>query len=147
MPTPTRIAGYASVFDVPDSGGDVVRRGAFARAVVAAAAAGAGDVPVPLLWQHDAAHPIGRVDHLSEDSRGLRVIASLSDTRVARDAAALLASKALTGLSFGYRVRASVPAGGARHLTDLELIEVSLVTFPMQRLARVVAVSPQETIA
>lgn len=133
---PTRLAGYASVFDVPDSSGDVVRRGAFARALAGA--------PVPLLWQHDAAHPIGTVDHLSEDTRGLRVIASLADTRVGRDAAALLTAKALTGLSFGYRVRASTPGRGVRQLTDLELIEISLVTFPMQRLARVVAVSPQE---
>jgi len=137
---PTRFAGYASVFDVPDSGGDVVRPGAFARPPTH---------PVPLLWQHDAAHPIGTVDHLVEDKRGLRVIASLADTRTGRDAAVLLRSKALTGLSFGYRVRASVPGrpahGGTRHLTDLELIEVSLVTFPMQRLARVVAVSPEET--
>ena len=146
MPAPTRLAGYASVFDVPDASGDVVRRGAFARAV-AEAAATPGTAPVPLLWQHDAAQPIGRVDHLSEDSRGLRVIASLADTRVARDAAALLESNALTGLSFGYRVRASTPGRGTRTLTDVELIEVSLVTFPMQRLARVVAVSPQETIA
>jgi HK97 family phage prohead protease len=139
MPNPTRLAGYASVFDVPDAGGDVVRRGAFARAA---------GTQVPLLWQHDAAHPIGTVDHLSEDSRGLRVIASLSDTRVARDAAALLKSNTLTGLSFGYRVKASTPAGPGsrgRTLTDLDLIEVSLVTFPMQRLARVVAVSPEET--
>ncbi len=139
---PTRLAGYASVFDVPDAGGDVVRKGAFARLPAH---------PVPLLWQHDAAHPIGTVDHLSEDSRGLRVIASLATTRVARDAAALLAAKALTGLSFGYRVRASTPgsraSGGLRQLTDLELIEVSLVTFPMQRLARVVTVSPEETPA
>ena len=141
MPNPTRLAGYASVFDVPDASGDVVRRGAFARAA---------GTTVPLLWQHDAAHPIGTVDHLSEDSRGLRVIASLSDTRVARDAAALLKSNALTGLSFGYRVKASSPAdvgrARGRSLTDLDLIEVSLVTFPMQRLARVVAVSPEETL-
>ncbi len=145
MSNPTRIAGYAAVFDVPDSGGDVVRRGAFARAV----ASRVGGTAVPLLWQHDAAHPIGTVDHLSEDARGLRVIASLSDTRVARDAAALLASHALTGLSFGYRVHASAPArvagAAVRTLTDLDLLEVSLVTFPMQRFARVVAVSPEET--
>ncbi len=135
---PTRIAGYASVFDVPDSGGDVVRKGAFARA--------AGGT-VPLLWQHDAAHPIGTVDLVREDDRGLRVTATLADTRTARDAAALVKAKALTGLSFGYRVKASAPIAGHRHLTDLDLLEVSLVTFPMQRLARVVAVSPEETPA
>lgn len=132
---PTRIAGYASVFDVPDGGGDVVRKGAFARA------AGA---PVPLLWQHDPKQPIGTVDHLTEDGRGLRVIASLADTRAGRDAAELVKAKALTGLSFGYRVRRSAPAAGGRQLTDVDLLEVSLVTFPMQRFARVVAVSPEE---
>ena len=116
---PTRIAGYASVFGVPDSGGDIVRKGAFARA----------GGPVPLLWQHDAAHPIGTVDLLREDDRGLRVTATLADTRTARDAAALVRAKALTGLSFGYRVKAASPVAGHRHLTDLDLIEVSLVTF------------------
>jgi len=131
----TRLAGYASIFDVPDAGGDIVVRGAFARAVGGS---------VPLLWQHDAGTPIGLVDRIAEDARGLRIIASLEDTRTGRDALALLAARALTGLSFGYRVRASRPTRGGRTLTDLELIEVSLVTFPMQRLARVHALSPQE---
>ena len=132
----TRLAGYASVVDIPDAGGDIVRPGAFARAV--------GTI-VPLLWQHDAHAPIGRVDRIAQDTRGLRVIASLADTRIGRDAVALLRSKALTGLSFGYRVRASHPGPrGQRNLTDLELIEVSLVTFPMQRHARVIALDRQE---
>lgn len=51
-----RFAGYAAVFDRVDRGGDIVRRGAFARAVQA----GAGRVP--LLWQHDAGKPIGRIE-------------------------------------------------------------------------------------
>jgi HK97 family phage prohead protease len=130
----TRFAGYAAVFDRADSSGDIVRRGAFARAV----AAGAGKVP--LLWQHDANKPIGVIESLSEDERGLRVIGRLSDhSSTAKDAAAMLTEKALDGLSFGYRVRSAV-AGANRQLTDLELVEVSLVTFPMQPLARVHAV-------
>jgi HK97 family phage prohead protease len=133
-----RLAGYASIFDVPDAGGDVVVLGAFARAVGG---------QVPLLWQHDASTPIGLVDRIAEDARGLRIIASLENTRVGRDALVLLAAKALTGLSFGYRVRASSPSRTGRTLTDLELIEVSLVTFPMQRLARVHAISNQEISA
>jgi uncharacterized protein len=132
----TRLAGYASVFGVADSGGDVVRAGAFARAVAAG-------LSVPLLWQHDAAQPIGTVDKLAEDARGLRVIASIAgDSMRGGDAVALLRAGAITGLSFGYRVRASRPdrVRNVRELTDLDLIEVSLVTFPMQPLARVVAI-------
>jgi phage head maturation protease len=48
------------------------------------------------------------------------------------------------GLSFGYRVR-DAKAGAVRELTDLDLIEISLVTFPMQPLARVHAVDERET--
>ena len=132
----TRIAGYASIFGVPDRGGDIVRAGAFARSLAARA-------DVPLLWQHDTREPIGRIERLAEDARGLRVVAALSPTARGQDAAALLKAGALTGLSFGYRVRASRPdrARGYRELTDLELIEVSLVTFPMQPRARVHALA------
>ena len=138
-----RLAGYASVFGMPDSGGDIVRAGAFARTLtIAARAAGIGAGRLPLLWQHAVDEPIGFVERLSEDGRGLRVVARVTAaTRRGGDAVALLKAGALDGLSFGYRVRASRPgARGQRELTDLDLIEVSLVTFPMQRAARVLAV-------
>lgn len=63
-----RFAGYAAIFDAPDRGGDIVRKGAFARAAKAG---------VPLLWQHDTDRRIGFVESLSEDERGLRVVAEL----------------------------------------------------------------------
>ncbi|ARS29109.1 HK97 family phage prohead protease [Sphingomonas sp. KC8] len=133
-----RFAGYAAVFDRVDRGGDVVRPGAFARAVAA------GPAGVPLLWQHDPAKPIGRIEYLSEDARGLRVIGRLSTrSAAAREAAALLRDRAVEGLSFGYRVRGSVERT-TRELKDLDLIEVSLVTFPMQPKARVHAVAEQD---
>jgi HK97 family phage prohead protease len=128
-----RFAGYAAVFDRPDRGGDVVRPGAFARALKRGAGA------VPLLWQHEAGKPIGRIEHLSEDKRGLRVIASLSGGANGREAAGLLGEGAVTGLSFGYRVREAQGAA-PRELIDLELVEVSLVTLPMQPKARVHAI-------
>ena len=117
-----RLAGYAAIFDAPDRGGDIVRKGAFARAATAG---------LPLLWQHDTARRIGFVESLSEDERGLRVIAQIDD-----DAAPVRAG---TGLSFGYRVR-RMESRTYRELTDLDLIEVSVVTHPMQPLARVLAV-------
>jgi uncharacterized protein len=123
-----RFAGYAAVFDRVDSGGDVVRRGAFAEALKRAG-------EVPLLWQHKAGRVLGRIEHLSEDKRGLRVIARVEDAK----AGALLSSGKLDGLSFGYRVR-EARSGACRELVDLDLVEVSLVAQPMQRLARVHAV-------
>ena len=123
-----RFAGYAAVFDRVDRGGDVVRAGAFARALERGPA-------VPLLWQHEAGRPIGKIEYLREDKRGLRVIGRLVDGR----AAALLKEGAVSGLSFGYRVR-EARGEKPRELTDLELVEVSLVTFPMQPRARVHAV-------
>ena len=122
-----RFAGYAAVFDRPDSGGDVVRACAFAQALK-----GAGEVP--LLLQHKGA-PIGRIEHLSEDKRGLRVIAHVADRRVAE-----MVKRELKGLSFGYRVREARSSNGLRELVGLDLVEVSLVTRPMQKLARVHAV-------
>lgn len=133
-----RFAGYAALFDRVDRGGDVVRRGAFARAVAA------GPKGLPLLWQHDAARPIGRIEHIAEDRRGLRVIGRISGaSAAAREAAALLGEGAVRGLSFGYRVRAA-SHGTNRELNDLDLVEVSLVTFPMQPKARVHAVREEE---
>ena len=128
-----RFAGYAAVFDRPDRGGDVVRKGAFADSLRRGEA-------VPLLWQHRAGAVIGRIEHLSEDGRGLRVIAELGTSEDARRAARLIESGKLDGLSFGYRVRGAGEAGGLRELTELDLIEVSLVAEPMQTRARVHAV-------
>ena len=122
-----RIAGYASLFGVADSGGDTVVAGAFAGAAA----------PLPLLWQHDMREPIGFVESLAEDARGLRVVARIVAAGRGADAAALIRAGALDGLSFGYRVRAARPGPGGRRLERLELIEISLVTLPMQAGARV----------
>jgi HK97 family phage prohead protease len=136
-----RFAGYAAIFDRVDRGGDVVRKGAFARAVRE------GPGRLPLLWQHDARTPIGRIESLAEDARGLRVIGQLSTgTTAGREAAALLGEGAIGGLSFGYRVRDALK-GTNRELIDLDLIEVSLVTFPMQPKARVHSVREEAASA
>jgi len=124
-----RFAGYAAVFDRPDNGGDVVKKGAFAASLKRAG-------EVPLLWQHKAGAVIGRIEHLSEDKRGLRVIAAVDDERAAR----LLGRGTVDGLSFGYRVREAKSVGRVRELVGLDLVEVSLVANPMQPKARVHAV-------
>jgi HK97 family phage prohead protease len=132
---PVRFAGYAAIFDAVDKGGDVIRRGAFADSLARRRA-------IPLLWQHDSASPIGTVDLLAEDKRGLRLVARIDGKgSTAARAAALVADGRLTGLSFGYRINAaqSLP-DGSRELSALDLVEVSLVPFPMQPAARVLVV-------
>jgi HK97 family phage prohead protease len=126
-----RFAGYAALFDRPDRGGDIIRKGAFQGA----------KADLPLLWGHDARQRIGTICHLAEDDKGLRIIAQ-SDGRSVRIG---------QGLSFGYRVQQAQRSGcGAyRELTRIDLLEISLVAHPMQPLARVIAIQdpdpPQET--
>ena len=131
-----RIEGYASYFGDRDQGGDVVVRGAYGASLERLAAEGR---QVKMLWQHDPAQPIGIWDEVREDARGLYVKGRLLDgVSRAREAAALIAAGAIDGLSIGYRtVRATKNDKGQRLLQELELWEVSLVTFPMLPSARV----------
>jgi len=131
-PAGLRFAGYAAVFGKRDSGGDVIVPGAFAETLAARREAGGR---LPLLWQHRTGQRIGWVELAEEDRHGLRVIASLSPG--AGPAAKALAEGAVNGLSSAYRVRDAAPQGGGRELRSVDLIEVSLVTRPMQQLARV----------
>lgn len=128
-----RFAGYAAVFNKLDNGGDVIRPGAFARTLQNGAS-------VPLLWQHKSGAVIGRIERIEEDGRGLRVIGSLNGDEHGRRVGCLLQRRSLDGLSFGYRVRSAERRDGHRELRDLDLVEVSIVSKPMQPLARVHAV-------
>ena len=119
-----RFAGYAAVFDAVDRSGDVMRRGAFA---------GAGTVP--LLWQHRG-DPVGVIEAIGEDARGLRVAGRVEDPALA----ALVRGGAMAGLSVGYRA-IEARQGAYRELASVALVEVSLVAVPMQALARIDMVS------
>jgi hypothetical protein len=131
------ISGYASLFGAEDQGGDIVQKGAYAASLTRLAAAGRS---VKMLWQHDPTRPIGVWDEVREDGRGLFVKGRLLlDVQAAREAHSLLKAGAIDGLSIGYRTVRSEKAAGGRLLHEIELWEVSLVTFPMLSDARVQA--------
>lgn len=136
-----RIEGYASLFGTADQGGDTVERGAYAACLGAMARKGRS---VKMLWQHDPTRPIGVWDEVVEDGRGLKVRGRiLSEVQAGREALALIEAGAIDGLSIGYRtVRAEKAQGGGRRLLELDLWEVSVVTFPMLPEARVSAADP-----
>ena len=130
------IEGYASLFGLTDQGGDAVLPGAFAASLKRLATKGD---KVRMLWQHDPTKPIGVWDEIREDERGLWVKGRLlPEVAQAREATALIRAGAIDGLSIGYRtVRAERDQKGRRQLIEVDLWEVSLVTFPMLPEAKV----------
>ncbi len=130
-------SGYASVFGELDQQNEIVAAGAFARTL--AKWSRQNRTPA-LLWMHDPTQPIGIWQSVREDGNGLLVEGRLAlRTQKGAEAYELLKLGALTGLSIGYRVvKSQVDAKRkARVLTDVDLFEISLVTFPANEAARV----------
>jgi uncharacterized protein len=129
--------GYASLFGVADGAGDVVAKGAFATSLRKRPA-----LQVRLLYQHFAHEPIGVWEEIREDAKGLYVRGRLiGGVTRAREVMALIREGALNGLSIGFRTRgAQRLAGGGRRLTEIELWEISVVTFPLLRQSTVTAI-------
>jgi HK97 family phage prohead protease len=131
-------AGYASVFARADLGRDMVMPGAFAASLRRRGVSG-----VKMLYQHDPNEPIGVWLEIREDAKGLYVRGRLTaGVARAREVLSLMRAGALDGLSIGYRtVRgATDPKSGIRRLTEVDLWEISIVTFPMLPEARVESV-------
>ena len=122
-----RIEGYASLWGVADLNGDVVARGAFAASLARTGARG-----VRMLHQHEGRAAVGVWDEIEEDERGLLVRGWIHDwSAEARFARGLAGAGALDGLSIGFRSSRARREGRLRVLVEVELWEVSLVTFPM----------------
>lgn len=128
------IEGYGSIFGNADTGGDVVQAGAFKASLRAKPS-------VKMLWQHDPNEPIGKWDSVAEDGTGLRVKGRiLTELARGREVLAMVREGIVDGLSIGYRTVRSGRKDGLRVIQEAEIWEVSLVTFPMNTLARIDAV-------
>ena len=139
-------SGYGSVFDVEDSYKEIVVSGAFARSLNRYKR----DERMPaLLWQHDPSEPIGIYTEMREDDRGLYVEGQLAlKTELGARAHELLKMGALDGLSIGF-----VPVERdydkdekITRLTEIDLWEVSLVTFPANTAARITGVKSPDGV-
>jgi HK97 family phage prohead protease len=136
------IEGYGSVFGNVDSYGDIVVAGAFATTLK-------GDRAPAMLWQHNPDEPIGVWTEVREDKRGLVVKGQLAlGTQRGREALELIRMGALSGLSIGFStVRSSFDEqSGIRSLLELDLWEVSPVTFPANEAARITSAKSAENI-
>jgi HK97 family phage prohead protease len=132
------VEGYASLFGAVDASRDMVMPGAFAHTLRAR-----GRHRIPMLFQHDPAEPIGIWLELKEDWRGLYARGRLiPDVQRGREVMALLRQGAIDGLSIGFRtVKGRIdPKTRIRRLDQVDLWEISIVTFPLLAGARVHAV-------
>jgi len=136
--------GYGSVFGNKDLGNDVIEAGAFAKSLKKRKPQN-----VKLLYQHKSDMPIGVFDEIKEDAHGLVVKGRLAlKTQAGAEAYELLKMGALDGLSIGFRVNPKEVSydkrGNKRIIKEVDLMEVSLVTFPMNPQATVRSVKGEE---
>lgn len=129
------VEGYASVFNNVDSYKDIVLPGAFAKTLKKKRT-------IPMLWQHDSDEVVGVWSELEERDRGLYVKGSIVDTSMGLDAYKLLKAGAITGMSIGYSTKQYEidTEKNVRKLMELDLYEVSLVTFPANEKAQITRV-------
>ena len=124
------VTGKAWDFASPDRVGDIITPEAFAKAVA----------PLPMLFAHDQAQVVGSWTSIAADAGGLVVTGKLlvNDVARAKEVRSLLQAKAVTGLSVGFMTKKSAPRkGGGRTITDLELVEISIVAVPAHPGARI----------
>ncbi len=136
-PTAGVIKGIAATYGgSPDGVGDVIAPGAFTASLDAIRAAGR---KVKMLANHDPLKPIGKWTKIKDSALGLQVEGRLTlDATDGKDVHALMKDGVLDSLSIGYRTVSAEPrSGGGRTLTEIELVEISVVTFPANEAAKV----------
>lgn len=124
------IEAMAWPFDTPDRIGDVIQKGAFASV----------KLPVPMLFGHDQNDPVGVWDHAEERADGFHLKGRLliGEVKRADEVHALVKAGAVRGISIGFLTTKAMPRKPrGRTITDLKLMEASLVTLPMHPGAKV----------
>ncbi len=130
------ISGYASVYNISDQHNDLIAKGAFASA---------NHSFIKFLWQHDWQQPIGVIKSLAEDDYGLKVEAIINNKiEKGKEAIELVRQGAVDSLSIGFNIKqANYNNLNQRIITEAELIEVSIVTFPANYHAKISHITKQ----
>jgi len=138
--------GHAAIFGERNRHNEIVRRGAFTRTLADHIAR---NVRPPMLWAHRADEIVGVWTDIREDDTGLAVTGKLiTETARGKEAHALLKAGALNGLSIGFRAKnATRDANGVRILSEIDLVEISLVALPSAGGARIKQVRSASTDA
>ena len=129
------ITGYGAIFDNVDRGGDVIKKGAFAKTI------SENGGSVIMVANHDQNKPIGRVTEMKEDATGLLFKGYLSKTDRAQEYKQLMKDGVVDSFSIGYAVvKGDRNDHGGRDLAELKLFEISPVAIPMNPEAKLLEV-------
>ncbi|MDR1494474.1 MAG: HK97 family phage prohead protease [Rickettsiales bacterium] len=125
--------GYANVFNVEDSQGDIVLNGAFSKTLRDAR-------NIKLLFQHNPKDVMGQITLLREDVLGLYVEGRIHlEDQLGKNIYRYIQNDLLNGLSIGYSVNdSSIDGRGRRLIKSLTLLEISLVSSPANRFSKII---------
>lgn len=129
------VEGYAALFGLPDQMADVVRAGAFASSIRRRPV-------IPMLVEHEARLVAGEWMELREDGRGLYLRGEIRDDQPGAARAKRMLARGVDGLSIGFIPIVQHQSPSGRVLTEIDLLEVSIVTHPMQPQARLTFARP-----
>jgi HK97 family phage prohead protease len=125
------VSGYASTFGNIDLSNDIVVKGAFAKSIL---------VKNPkMLYQHKTAEVVGVWNRVYEDEQGLYIEGTIANTTLGKDVLELISIGAIDKMSIGCDVVDYEYKDNARLLKELDLWEVSLVTFPANEKAKILS--------
>ena len=136
--------GYASTFGNIDTDGDVIEPGAYSKSIQERFPAN----KIKVLWQHN--EPIGKPLEMREDSRGLHVVAKISETPRGDEAITLARDGVIDTMSVGFVIpagKSDIDDRGVRHIREAKLFEFSLVTFPANEQAVITGVKAMRDAA
>ena len=133
------IIGYASVYNLIDHHNDTLVKGGFANV---------SHHNVKFLWQHDSKKSIGIITHLAENDHGLKMEAVINNkVKAGMVAIELIKQEAIDGLSIGFYIKNSVYNDARqRVITEAELLEISIITFPANQSAKILYITKSQDV-
>ncbi len=134
------VKGYGSYFDNKDSDYDVIRKGAYQKTIKEN-----GD-RVKYLYQHDMMQPIGKMNELYEDSKGLVFVAEIPKTQLGKDVVELMKAGVITENSVGILPIQKEQKDGFREIREVKLFEISAVTLAANDQAKILDVKGEVNI-
>jgi HK97 family phage prohead protease len=128
------IKGYASIFGNKDSDNDIIMKGAYKKTL------SENSERVKYLYQHDMALPIGKMQELYEDEKGLMFVAKIAQTQLGKDVIELMKAGIITENSVGILPLKGKEQSGYREITEVKLYEISAVTLAANDQAKILDV-------